>query len=304
MIKRPMLAADLKKGDPRELQFPLLVSPKLDGIRCLTGNGLVVSRKLKRIPNRHIVDVLQDLPPLDGELMIVDATRPCGYAEFNEVQSAVMTEDGEPNFEYHVFDCWGFAGGFKARLDQADKAVEFVRSAGLPVRLVPHAEIKDLEEFAWFEQYYLSLGWEGIMVRSPDGPYKEGRSTLRQGWLLKLKRFEISEGLVVGFEERLHNENEAEKDERGYTKRSRDREGLTPAGTLGSLILRLSDGTTLGVAGFAEAVAQAIWMDQGAYLGKIARFKHQAYGAKDSPRFGTFAGWRNELDMVEPEDET
>jgi len=45
---QPMLAspANLEK-----LQYPLLVSPKLDGIRATVVNGCLLSRKLKPIPN-------------------------------------------------------------------------------------------------------------------------------------------------------------------------------------------------------------------------------------------------------------
>jgi len=52
-INRPMLAVAIKDLD--DLDYPLYVSPKLDGIRCLIHPELgPVSRKFKPIPNDHI----------------------------------------------------------------------------------------------------------------------------------------------------------------------------------------------------------------------------------------------------------
>ena len=43
----------------------------------------------------------------------------------------------------------------------------------------------------------------------PNAPYKQGRSTVREGYLLKVKTFLDDEATVVRFEERMHNGNEA-----------------------------------------------------------------------------------------------
>lgn len=49
---RPMLSATVT--EVAALRFPLLASHKLDGIRALVLGGVVVSRNLKPIPNRHV----------------------------------------------------------------------------------------------------------------------------------------------------------------------------------------------------------------------------------------------------------
>src|SRR5688572_14503491 len=110
---KPMLAATIK--DIKELTFPLLASPKLDGIRCVILNGKAVTRNLKPIPNDFIRNFLESHPELDGldgELMLNDPPAPKkieieegeGGLDFNHVQSAVMSSDGEPDFYYAVFD--------------------------------------------------------------------------------------------------------------------------------------------------------------------------------------------------------
>ena len=50
--------------------------------------------------------------------------------------------------------------------------------------------IHNAEQLTAYEEKCLADGYEGVMIRTPDSPYKCGRSTEREGWLLKIKRFE------------------------------------------------------------------------------------------------------------------
>jgi len=45
---KPLLAAKLESLD--QLRYPVLATPKLDGIRCLLWQGRAMTRKLKPIP--------------------------------------------------------------------------------------------------------------------------------------------------------------------------------------------------------------------------------------------------------------
>jgi len=55
-VFKPILAGKLTPNTV--LQFPVLASTKLDGIRCCITNGIAVSRTLKPIPNKHIQELL------------------------------------------------------------------------------------------------------------------------------------------------------------------------------------------------------------------------------------------------------
>ncbi len=54
---KPMLA-DAIEPDKYPLRFPLFVSPKLDGVRCVVRDGVAYSRSLKPIPNQFVQFVL------------------------------------------------------------------------------------------------------------------------------------------------------------------------------------------------------------------------------------------------------
>jgi len=279
-----------------KLRFPLLASPKLDGIRCLIRDEGVVSRKLKPIPNEHIRATLADLPVgLDGELLLRDQTAP-----FREVSSAVMSRSGEPDFVYAVFDWEGrCGGGFARRFDRLER-LDLIDD--LPhVEVVPHRLVDNLDDLMALHQEWCGLGYEGTMVRSLDGEYKYGRSTTNQGILLKLKNWEDEEAQVIGVVEQMHNTNEAEKDNLGRTKRSTAKAGLVGKDTLGALKCKtLRDGVLFEIGtGFDDALRKEIWESaaDGTIPAPIVKFKHQPDpgGRKDgqAPRFPVFLGFRN-----------
>lgn len=291
MIKKPMLSGVL--SDPKSLKFPILASPKLDGIRCLVIDGKAVTRKFKPIPNHHIRTTIEAHYPsgVDGEILIQDKT-------FNEIQSLVMSEDGEPEFIYALFDY------VKDGLDKPyfHRILDFHL---LDLNTLPGCSIlfpkliQNHNEFLKAEGEYIKNGYEGIMVRSLEGPYKCGRSTEKEGYLLKYKRFTDSEAEIIGFEEKMHNNNEATIDELGHTKRSSHKDNLTQSGTLGTLIVRdihnqveFSIGT-----GFDDKMRQEIWNNRDSYLNKIVNYTYQSSGMLNKPRFPSFRGLRDKRDI-------
>ena len=115
-------------------------------------------------------------------------------------------------------------------------------------------EIRDAVQLADFEEQCLSDGYEGVMVRTPDSPYKCGRSTEREGWLLKIKRFDDAEAVILETYEGMSNQNEAQRDAFGRTKRSSAQAGKIGRGELGGFVVRIPEtgvefrlGYTLGL---------------------------------------------------------
>lgn len=288
---KPMLA--MKTPDSLDdIDYPVLVSPKLDGIRCIIRNGIPVSRKLLNIPNDYVRAQLADVAEgLDGELMV-----PGG---FNSVQSAIMSRHGEPDFTFNVFD-WAGMGeehAYAARYDfLCNELPEHPR-----VRIVEHTLAEDAHALQVLEARFLAEGFEGAMVRDIRGPYKHGRSTTKQGWLLKLKRFKDTEACVMGFKELMHNENELECDECGHAKRSHAKEGLVPADMLGALVCETLNGVEFDVgSGFTMVQRKNFWAVRETLVGRLVKYKHQPDpdaqpGA--SPRFPVFLGFRDRRDM-------
>ena len=293
---KPLLAVDF--GSVENIKFPVLASPKLDGIRAtvVPGQGLL-SRSLKPIPNDYTRKLfsIPALEGVDGELIVGSAV---GERVFNRTTSGIMSKAGEPDVTFCVFDT--LAPGpdipFHQRLEHLR-----AQTAYLPkVTVVLHQTIRSASELETFELAMLDEGFEGAMARDPNGRYKYGRSTLREGILLKVKRFDDLEAEVIGVEELMTNENEQVRDERGYAKRSTAKAGLVPTGTLGALICKapqFAHEFNVG-SGFTAAQRAELWRQREALVGELAVVKYQAVGSStDRPRLPIWKGWRSPLDL-------
>jgi len=301
-MRRPLLAAAV---DFSLLRFPLFGSAKLDGVRCLVVEGKAVSRTLKPLPNRHVQEKFARfadcLEGMDGELIVGDPTAPDVY---RTTVSAVMSEDGAPDFSFYVFDQFATDHAYSDRLQLVHEL-----TAAWPgwVRALDQAWLDNKQQVEDLEERLLSQGYEGVILRDPYGRYKQGRSTVREGILLKLKRLQDAEAEIIGFEERLHNGNAATLDERGYTKRSSHRENKIGTDSLGAFVVRGVDGSPfdgiefcigIGKAGsLTDADRTKLWQQRDALLGKVVKFAFFPVGVKERPRHPAFLGFRDRIDM-------
>lgn len=272
---KPMLSATLTEELFDSLRFPLLLSPKLDGFRCIVWHGVAYSRNAKPIRNAFIQQWAADKHNLDGELIVGE---PTGDDVFGRTSSGVTSHAGEPDFTYWMFD----------RPDRG----EFQRLGRGPVRDVEQQQIDDVASLLHFEKFYLDAGYEGVMLRDPDGPYKHGRSTMREQYLMKFKRFIDGEARVIRLEEGRHNGNEAFTDELGRTKRQTLQENMTGNGMVGALIcidptwgeIRVSAGK------MNHHTREHYWFNPTELIGKTIYWRSFGYGTKDAPRFARYYG--------------
>ena len=307
---RPMLAATIKgDADLQGLQYPLYCSPKIDGIRTLIHpTEGPVSRTLKKIPNKFIQyqltprDEYCPLNYLDGELVCYSTL--LDYHNFQHTTSEVMThhpEDRNTDFVYLVFDTWNPKYQHKTfhwRYSYIQEAVKTFASHY--VRIVPHLLGINVQEVSAYERFWLSEGYEGAMLRNPDIAYKLGRSTLKEQGLMKLKRFEDAEAIIVGYEQFMHNANVAEEDAFGLTKRSSHQDNKVPLEALGALEVESVENSPFpGVrfylgTGYTQEQRTQFWHQRDQLIGKTIKYKFQNTGVKDKPRFPVFLGFRHD----------
>lgn len=331
---KPLLAATC--DDIRTLNYPVLASPKLDGIRCVKLDGKALSRKLKPIPNDFVRNWIEaNLPDgIDGELLVRGPRERLKQGAlsgdwspvlmpFNEVSSAIMSKDGEPDFMFLAFDLlepvipfteYPVGEAFVPFEDRYDRLEHWFRHQWCGheegrLFVVPHNLIENARAMQALVEEHTASGYEGTMVRDPNGRYKFGRSTVREGILLKIKAFVDEEATVIGVVEQMHNANEATLDNLGHTKRSSAKAGKVGTGKLGALVCRLEDGTEFEIgSGFTDSERLSLWYRAtvnsalsglGALLiGKQVKFKHQPPpGGRqpgEKPRFPVFLGWRED----------
>jgi DNA ligase-1 len=295
-VFRPMLAVactDLTKVD-----YPVYLSEKLDGLRATIHNGVVMSRSMKPIPSHAVQAKFGKLgyEGFDGEIIYGNKN---AKDVFNKSTRCCMSVELPSDFEvdqikFFVFDKIG-------DLPYEERYWSII--TGWPevtgVYKLRNQLVNSAEEVAEIEKEFLEVGAEGVILRSLTGPYKQGRSTLKEGYLLKIKQFVDSECIVLGFEEKMHNANEATVGELGQTKRSSHQENMVPMDTLGSLHVRdLVTGVEFNIGtGFNDQQRKEIWDNKGDWMGALVKYKSFLIGAVEKPRFPVFIGKRMLEDM-------
>lgn len=300
-MKSPMLACKFSEEKVRP-HLPLYAQPKLDGIRVFIRDGVAYTRSLKPIRNRAFQERVSEdrelLEGFDGEVIAGPLTALDAY---RRTSSSLMSfNKGWDDFTFHVFDLINTELPFHKR----SRNVMWTQFSNRPswVSLLPTNLVHTIEEIYEYEQRLLSEGHEGVILRNPDSFYKFGRSSPGLCELVKLKRFEDTEGVILGYEELFSNQNEAVINKLGHTERSGHQENLVPMGVLGSLIIQGSwpSGETFVVrvgSGFTAEQREFLWQKRESLLGKFIKFKYFASGVKDAPRFPIFLGFRDEEDM-------
>lgn len=313
----PTLAATLDPmKDPdvlSKIRFPPWVSPKYDGIRGVGRDGRLKSRTLLDLPSTQVQERFGHLTHFDGEVIAGD---PCdGDDVYNRTQSTVMSKSKpHDDLRFYVFDWADPEMANAAYLARSAVLEQAVKDLGRDDVIFVQSEwVENLEEFLDAEARYIEMGFEGIMGRNPASGYEHRRGTLgnpkkpkdSDQCLMKLKRFEDFEAVIVGFIEQMTNTNEAGKDEFGRTKRSSSKEGKVPAGTLGLLLVEYGTEDGADVAEIPCGVLKKhqrkhVWDNPHLYLGKYIKVRHFPFGAKTGLRLPRCVGFRDPMDMGEP----
>jgi ATP-dependent DNA ligase len=200
----------------QHIKFPCMAQPKLDGIRCVaTKDGLFYRSRIPIVSCAHVskdlVAFFKKFPDarLDGELYTHELKD-----MFENIVRAVRKspENSSPEelelqakVEYHLYDAPRLSGlteedSFERRYAMMSKLARGGRSR--PSIHIVHTRICETEkELMGAHKYFLSLGYEGTIVRNRDMAYKGSRSSE----LLKLKDFDDSEFEVIKIEEGVGN---------------------------------------------------------------------------------------------------
>lgn len=298
-VFRPMLAG---KADLQTLRWPVLASAKIDGLRVTIRDGVPYSRSQKPLPNLHLQECVRRMGPLantlDGEVVVGDVRDPAVY---RRSMSEIMSVHGQPAFGILVFDRVA-PGPYLLRAQDAGERIRAMLRGvwpEAPIEMLPQERIHSRAELDAYEERIVQEGYEGVMLRDPASLYKQGRASSRTQELLKLKRYEDGEAIVVGVEEEMHNANVAVISETGYTKRSSHGANQHGKGRLGALVVRgvtVCPGVEFRVgSGFTAADRERLWGDPP--IGLTVRVKYFATGSKDAPRFPIFQGFRDPADM-------
>lgn len=289
-----MLAATLEVNS--QIPFPVYASPKLDGIRGVVVGGKLLSRSLKPIPNPHVSALFgrREYEGLDGELILGSPTAKDVYRVTN---GACARHEGKPDAVFYAFDMHDKPCNFTDRLEELKHW--FVDRPGR-VLVLSQTLITTAEELDVYEAKQLAAGYEGVILRHPDGLYKFGRSTIKEFGMVKVKRFTDGEFLLLDIEEEMENTNEKKTNELGRGARSSEKAGLVPKGRAGTLVVKdIKSGVDFRVGtGLNDDDKDWFWKHKKQLIGKfVGKYKSFLVGVKDLPRHPVYLGGREKWDM-------
>lgn len=312
---KPMLAEDWVEA---KVRFPVIAQPKIDGVRSLNLDGTCRGRSLKTHGNRHVTQQFSrvELIGVDGEMAAEHETHPdlCRITS-----SALSTHEGSPYILWHLFDYVAphtVALPYRERLAQLDLRFHTMSLTEPDIwkhlQLISWQLCYTLEELLAADDRWLEQGYEGTIIRDPNGKHKNGRSTVREGGLLRIKRFIEAEIVVTSIEEGERNANEAQVNELGHTFRSTHKANMVPNGMVGAMLgvltkdvkdtsgkLLFAKGETLRVGAGKMTHDERLHYFNNPHLliGQTVKFKLFPKGMKDKPRFPTFQAIRGKADQ-------
>lgn len=293
MTFKPMLAVNAKK---EKIKYPCLYSNKLDGIRCIFKDGQMLARSLKPITSETLQKKFEWLKDLSKETnMIYDGEMYSHKMPFTEISHYVRKSDAEipDSIKFYCFDA----------VDGDDYSEQFVSRNGYlgnikhkDVVIVKQTELQNEKELDEAFKDVLSEGYEGLILRSLDGLYKCGRSSVTEGYLLKVKPFLSFDAEIISVVERMENLNESKKNELGRSfKRNTkdDKKGTGIAAVFKVMYEGVEGGVTITG---DEDFRTEIWENKENYIGKMIEYKAMVVGMKDFPRHANFMRFREDRD--------
>jgi len=200
-FQSPQLA---KTFDPKKPpKFPVFVEPKLDGLRAyvIPATGQVFSRNGKPFQNfGHIVEQLKSIPEamnyvFDGEALAVTN-------DWNESASIARGSNRASDAEklhFHAFDIIplkDFEEGRIPVMTQSNRSNLLNKIIGTSLKNIhvpKSVKVDSIEEVMTAGKKFLIDGFEGAMVKNPNGLYKYGKRS--NDWM-KVK-FSLDEDMII-----------------------------------------------------------------------------------------------------------
>jgi len=299
-IVKPQLCCDADLDKLRIGKSGIMVFPKIDGVRAINLTGRLTGRSLKEHANKFTTRIFshQEFLGFDGEMAMGSIT---SDSLCRDTTSALSSINGEPALTWNIFDYLS-PGFIELPYMQRYLAAKYgiMRLDAPWLRIIPFEMCHAVTEVEAVYDRCLSQGYEGVVLRDPDGMHKDGRATVREGAYLRIKPSSDKEATVVSLVEALENQNEAKINELGHTERSSHKENKVGKRMVG--MLQCEDVATgqlidVGAGKMDHGERAYYWANPDKIIGKIIKYRSMDKGVKDKPRFARYICMRSLEDM-------
>ena len=313
IIWKPLLAPN-QQPNLDEINYPLLVSNKIDGIRCILYKGEILSRSLKQIQNKQLREKLKLLADytkeynliLDGEIYSPELT-------FQEITGFVMTKDFEDpkTIKKHgevlkipkdlKFCCFDVIKDNNLDTPFIDR-VKLIETVAMLFKdiMYPVQEylLNSKEEVEKHFEIALDNGEEGLILRNPEGKYKCGRCTLKEQNVFKLKPYRTFDAQITGVVQATIVDPNAEKktNELGRSVTSKKKDDRILIEKASAFNVQYEGKELKVVLAMTDEEKEEVWRNKEQYIGKWIEYKGMLVGAKDVPRHPVMLRFRSDKD--------
>lgn len=223
-VVKPMLAKQADKVTKTDIfNKKWIASRKIDGLRCIIylgdDNKLHTSSRGATNYDSAMFEILTH-PALiklfknNKGLMLDGECYHHGYT-LQQINSIARTQKVAKDLEilqFYWYDIVDLNNPFKTRLAKMKSIAEELKEYGseigwkpdrifkeneLRIQFVPQVEVSGWDNMMKLHNEYVSEGWEGLVIRDPERPYKPNGRT---NDMIKIKQYQSEEFLIVGYE--------------------------------------------------------------------------------------------------------
>lgn len=275
------------------IKYPVILQPKTDGVRGLNDTATLYTRTLKPFANIHTQALLSNslYEDFDGELYVGNIT---DQNLCRTTTSNVNRIKGEPNVKWMIFDLRSSNLPYIERLQVLKDRIDALGNPN--ITLVEWTIIHNEDELLQLEEKYLNMGYEGVVIRTINGGYKNGRIGKTDPIATRIKRFIEEEAVVIDLIEANENQNEKQTNELGHSFRSSHQENMVGKNSLGTLIckdIKTGQEIKVGPGNLTHIERDYLWVNPDKIIGQVIKYKSFPKGVKDKPRFPTYVNLTN-----------
>lgn len=294
------------KEQTENLPLPLIASYKLDGIRCIFKDGNMYSCSLKNIPNEKLHERFALLKGFSKDNdIILDGELYAPSIPFNELSGVCRRLSSElpDDLSFYCFDVLAsdnfgpmWQESFKIRKKRLFCMQDELGSEYFKV--VDQVYLETPERVVSYFNEAVDFGCDGLILRDPEGQYKYGRSTLKEGLIFKLKPYQSIDVKIIGFVQATKVNSKAEKKinelGRSVTSKKKDDRILIDKAACFKVMYQ---GKELKVSiALPDKEKEYIWKNQEEFLNRTIQYKGLIVGSKERPRHATFERYRDDKD--------
>lgn len=297
---KPFLLPNIQP-DIDKINYPMLLTKKLDWIRCIIKDGEILSRSLKQIRNKQIRERLSNIVDW-GKLnnVILDWEIYAEGMSFQQITHYVMTKDLwdkelPVDIKFYCFDVLSpdfIDELYKDRVKRLDK-VKLNNFVFLNPIVCINKEMLNKEFNSALNKWY-----EWLILRHPNSIYKYWRYTFKSWDAYKIKPYRTYDAQIIDVIQATEVDKDSDRtiNELWYSVTSKKKWDRVLINKAACFLVKFNGKDLKVVIALNNDYKREIRENRNKYIGRWIEYKGMEIWAKDLPRHPVFIRYRLDKD--------